>query len=137
MKYVMNQNQIANVNGFINLDSSESGSIYNGTYSKTPVNFYNNFDVYDQNVIPPFLTFEHTDGLNYINSEFCRFDDISKIFRIKILQGKCLLNSICEIFPFAGIVMLSLKYKIPALENPCKINFDMDLCVLKLITALD
>ena len=83
MKYVMNQNQIANVNGFINLDSSESGSIYNGTYSNTPINFYNNFDVYDQNVIPPFLTFEHTDGLNYINSEFCRFDDISKIFRIK------------------------------------------------------
>ena len=83
MKYVMNQYQTANVNGYINLDSSEIGSIYNGTYSNTPVNFYTNFDVYDQNVIPPFLTFEHTDGLNYINSEFCRFDDISKIFKIK------------------------------------------------------
>src|SRR5690606_10382942 len=30
-----------------------------------------------------FLTFEHTDGLNYINFEINRFDDISKIFGIR------------------------------------------------------
>lgn len=29
-----------------------------------------------------FLTFEHTDGLNYIHTEFSRFDDISKLFKI-------------------------------------------------------
>lgn len=29
-----------------------------------------------------FLTFEHTDGLNYIHTEISRFDDISKVFRI-------------------------------------------------------
>ena len=29
-----------------------------------------------------FLTFEHTDGLNYINTEFCRVDDISKWFNL-------------------------------------------------------
>ena len=30
-----------------------------------------------------FLKFEHTDGLNYINTEFSRVDDISKIFKIR------------------------------------------------------
>lgn len=30
-----------------------------------------------------FLTFEHTDGLNYINSEISRVDDISNLFKIK------------------------------------------------------
>lgn len=30
-----------------------------------------------------FLTFEHTDGLNYINFEINRFDDISKIFGMR------------------------------------------------------
>lgn len=30
-----------------------------------------------------FLTFEHTDGLNYINSEISRVDDISNLFKLK------------------------------------------------------
>jgi hypothetical protein len=30
-----------------------------------------------------FLQFEHTDGLNYVNTEFCRVDDISGLFKIK------------------------------------------------------
>jgi len=29
-----------------------------------------------------FLTYEHTDGLNYVNTEFSRHDDISAIFKI-------------------------------------------------------
>ena len=29
-----------------------------------------------------FLTFEHTDGLNFVNTEFNRVDDISKIFKL-------------------------------------------------------
>jgi hypothetical protein len=29
-----------------------------------------------------FLQFEHTDGLNYVNTEFSRHDDISSIFNI-------------------------------------------------------
>lgn len=82
MKYVFSQDQVANVTGYVNLPSSESGSIYNGTYANTPVNFYTNYDDYDQNLLPPFLTFEHTDGLNYINSEFCRVDDLTKLFSI-------------------------------------------------------
>jgi hypothetical protein len=82
MKYVLRQTQIANVTGNINLPSTDSGSVYNGVYNNTPVNFYTNFDENDSNPTPPFLTFEHTDGLNYINSEFCRVDDFSSVFNI-------------------------------------------------------
>jgi hypothetical protein len=85
MKYVMDQNQVANVTGYINLPSTEAGSVYNGNYNNTPVDFTDE----------TFLTFEHTDGLNYVNSEFCRVDDLSKIiymgnsdiFQINLLEG--------------------------------------------------
>jgi hypothetical protein len=30
-----------------------------------------------------FLMYEHTDGLNYINTEFSRHDDISSLFKIQ------------------------------------------------------
>lgn len=82
MKYVFSQDQVANVTGNINLPSSEAGSIYNGNYNNTPVNFLNNYDPDDLNATPPFLTFEHTDGLNYINTEFCRVDDVSRFIGI-------------------------------------------------------
>ncbi|MEM0576826.1 hypothetical protein [Flavobacterium polysaccharolyticum] len=72
MKYVMTQDQTANVTGTINLPASDPGSVFNGTYNKTPVNFTDE----------QFLTYEHTDGLNYINTEVSRHDDISKLFKI-------------------------------------------------------
>jgi hypothetical protein len=78
MKYVLQQNQVANVTGTINLPLTEDGSIYNGTYNNTPVDFLQGTGV---NGIP-FLTFEHTDGLNYVNTEFSRHDDISSLFKI-------------------------------------------------------
>ncbi len=34
------------------------------------------------NLTEKFLTFEHTDGLNYVNTEFSRHDDISSLFNI-------------------------------------------------------
>ena len=80
MKYVMRQDQIAKVTGNINLPSSEIGSMYNGVFNNTPVNFLTNYSDYDNG--SPFLTFEHTDGLNYINSEISRVDDFSKLFGI-------------------------------------------------------
>jgi hypothetical protein len=46
------------------------------------VNLFTNFDENDLGTLPPFLTFEHTDGLNYVNSELSRVDDISKFFKI-------------------------------------------------------
>ncbi|WP_282121754.1 hypothetical protein [Algibacter mikhailovii] len=71
MKYVMNNNKTKNIDGYINLPDTESGSIYNGTYNNEA------FFVSDD-----FLQFEHTDGLNYIYAEFSRYDDISKLFRL-------------------------------------------------------
>jgi len=66
MKYVMNQNQAVTINGF-----------------------YPNVGAYGE-VLPnnqvllteDFLTFEHTDGLNYINTEVARVDDISYLLNI-------------------------------------------------------
>ncbi len=82
MKYVMTQSQTALVNGYINLPLNETGSMFNGIYQNTPVNFGQNFTGFDDTTPPPFLTFEHTDGLNYINTEFSRVDDVSSLFKI-------------------------------------------------------
>ncbi len=71
MKYVMTQNQFARVNGFINLPASEEGSIFNGVYDNA------NTEMTDE-----FLQYEHTDGLNYVNTEFSRTDDISSFLKI-------------------------------------------------------
>nr|WP_294925091.1 hypothetical protein [uncultured Flavobacterium sp.] len=72
MKYVMTQNQIANVTGYINLPGDQAGSVHNNVYNNTPVDFADE----------TFLTYEHTDGLNYLNTEVSRFDDVSKWFRL-------------------------------------------------------
>lgn len=89
MKYVMSQAQIANVTGYINLPADQSGSIYNGVYDNTPVDMSQGNALeggYDKNIAQPngtaFLMYEHTDGLNYINTEVSRHDDISKLFRL-------------------------------------------------------
>ena len=67
MKYVMNQNQTAALQGFINLEANDPAAIHNGIYN-------GNAKVLTED----FLTFEHTDGLNYVNAEVARYDDISK-----------------------------------------------------------
>lgn len=72
MKYVFTQNQTANVSGYVNLPASEPGSNHNGIYNNTPVSFGDG----------TFLKFEHTNGLNYVNTEIARFDDISNLFKL-------------------------------------------------------
>ena len=67
MKYVMTQGQTVNITGTI-----AAGAPYDGVYNNTPIVINNDF-----------LMYEHTDGLNYVNTEFSRHDDISKIFKIK------------------------------------------------------
>lgn len=66
MKYVMDQDIAVN---------------YTGTYPNR-----NSFGeaIADNQVLltEQFLTFEHTDGLNYVHTEFSRHDDISKWFKI-------------------------------------------------------
>jgi len=67
MKYVMTQNQTANVTGII-----DGNPPFNGGYANTPTVLTEDF-----------LKFEHTDGLNYVYTEIARQDDISKWFGIK------------------------------------------------------
>ena len=71
MKYVLTQDQTVNMTGTINLPVTDSGSDYNGTYNNTSTV-----------VTEKFLMYEHTDGLNYVNTEFSRNDDISSLFKI-------------------------------------------------------
>lgn len=67
MKYVMYQNQNVAISG--NYPASYNGNqINDGILNLTDENF---------------LTFEHTDGLNFVHAEISRFDDFSKIFKIK------------------------------------------------------
>ena len=61
MKYVMVQDQTVRINGHIN----DIDSAYNGTYTNNEIK-----------LTPDFLTFEHTDGLNYANVGIRRFDNI-------------------------------------------------------------
>ena len=85
MKYVFTQNQTANVTGNINLPPTEPGQVYNGSYNNTPINFSDG----------TFLKFEHTNGLNYVNTEIARVDDLSYLinlpntdkFQINITEG--------------------------------------------------
>lgn len=66
MKYVMDQYKAVNLNGYYpNV----------GTFGEV----LPNNQVY---LTPEFLQYEHTDGLNYINSEFSRHDDVSQLFKI-------------------------------------------------------
>lgn len=63
MKYVMNADQNVKINGTIN-----TGSSFDKVYTNELIKLTENF-----------LTFEHTDGLNYINAEVKRFDDFSHL----------------------------------------------------------
>ena len=66
MKYVMRNNQTVPINGNIQL-----GGNYDGTYNDSEIL-----------ITEDFLLFEHTDGLNYVNAELARFDNINKWFGI-------------------------------------------------------
>ena len=68
MKYVMKNNQTVKMNGYI----SGSGTSHDGVYNNT-----------DKVLTEDFLTFEHTDGLNYVVAEGARIDDISRLFGIR------------------------------------------------------
>ena len=65
MKYVVNNDQFVNIDGEISL----ANNTYNGVYTGQEVQLTEDF-----------LRLEHTDGLNYINVQLYRFDDISRWF---------------------------------------------------------
>jgi hypothetical protein len=66
MKYVMYQNKAVDYKGFYPNQGSYGESLPNDQILLTK----------------EFLTFEHTDGLNYVNTEISRVDDISKWFSL-------------------------------------------------------
>lgn len=66
MKYVMYQDRAVDVTGSYPNAGSYGEQLPNGQVLLTE----------------KFLTFEHTDGLNYVNAEINRVDDISKLFGI-------------------------------------------------------
>ena len=69
MKYVMVQNQTVNISGAI----AQTETIYDKTYN-------------DEEIVlaKDFLIFEHTDGLNYLNVELRRFDNLFDFKKVKI-----------------------------------------------------
>ncbi len=70
MKYVMDQNQIVNFSGYY---PGQGDNTFGEMVPGHP----------DQVLLTEeFIQFEHTDGLNYINFEINRVDDISKLFGI-------------------------------------------------------
>lgn len=69
MKYVMEQNQKVKINGKINV----AGVKYDG--------IYNNNDIV---LTEDFLTFEHTDGLNYLNLAISRVDNLFDFNKLRI-----------------------------------------------------
>ncbi|MCD8408107.1 hypothetical protein LNI96_09255 [Tenacibaculum dicentrarchi] len=69
MKYVMIDDQSVKINGNIN----DGNAKYDGTYNNETINLAEDF-----------LRFEHTDGLNYVNVELKRFDDVSHWFGLNL-----------------------------------------------------
>jgi len=72
MKYVMIQSQNVEIAGVVGTSYPDYAGVYLPSGNHT-------IDMTDGT----FLKFEHTDGLNYINTEFSRVDDISKLFKIR------------------------------------------------------
>jgi hypothetical protein len=68
MKYVLLQDQVAQFNGFYPNP---------GSYDELIIGQPNSIKITEK-----FLRYEHTDGLNYVNTEFSRHDDISSLFKI-------------------------------------------------------
>ncbi len=92
MKYVVERPQNVNIDGYINFDGIEEGDAsYNGVYNNDTINLVDTIG-FDGN--PTFFAFEHTDGLNYINIEIARVDDLGEFLnlnpdkiQINLLEG--------------------------------------------------
>ena len=78
MKYVMVVNQASEITGKIN-----DGGNYDGTYDND-----------DFTISQDFLRLEHTDGLNYLNIEITRNDDVMKLFKVNVNPKIIQLNAL-------------------------------------------
>ena len=96
MKYVVVQHQFAKVTGTI-----RNGSEYDGNYNGEAVKLDYEF-----------LIFEHTDGLNYIDVEFTRNDDLLELLKIPHNYNKIQVNTMVGIgsgvvFPRSNVTLLN------------------------------
>jgi hypothetical protein len=78
MKYIMPNTQTVEITGSINDET-----VYDGTYNKDEIELTSNF-----------LFFEHSDGLNYLNAEITRNDDLLKLFKINVNPNKVQINTL-------------------------------------------
>jgi hypothetical protein len=78
MKYVMVSAQETEISGKI-----QDGTVYDGYYSN---------DAFEIN--KPFLEYEHTDGLNYLNFEITRNDDLAKTLKFNLNPNKIQINTL-------------------------------------------
>ena len=78
MKYVMVQNQRVNMNGSI-----DGYAPFDGTFTN-----------HNMELTEDFLTFEHTDGLNYVNVEIARMDDLGKLVGLQVDGDKVQFNTV-------------------------------------------
>lgn len=76
MKYVMYQDKRVKYSGYYPNQ---------GTYNEDPT-------ANELTLDKDFLMFEHTDGLNYVNTEFSRVDDITKLFSKTLNTDKLQIN---------------------------------------------
>lgn len=98
MKYVMVQGQTVKINGQINHESPFDG-------------IYTNQDI---KLIESLLTFEHTDGLNYINTELTRNDNLLELLNITHNPNKVELNTLLGagigiLYPKSNVMILNEK----------------------------
>ena len=92
MKYVMRQDQTVKITGNI----ENSGTEFDGIYD------HDNIVLTEE-----FLTFEHTDGLNYVNTEFRRHDEIFAWKKVKVeLNGGL---GVGVLFPKTNTKLLNKK----------------------------
>ena len=69
MKYVVRENQFVKITGHIN----NTGTVYDRSYSEENIQLKKGF-----------LLFEHTNGLNYINFDVRRIDEVFNFNKVKI-----------------------------------------------------
>jgi hypothetical protein len=93
MKYVMVNNQDAKISGYINNENS----VYQGEFNDELIN-----------VGTDFLSFEHTDGLNYINFEAHYFDNLYRFnekFSINYFGG----GGLGVLFPKSNVKLMGFE----------------------------
>jgi hypothetical protein len=97
MKYILDQNQIVNINGVI--DSSLSNS-YDGIYS-------------NQNISLPanFLRYEHSDGCNYVRLSFERNQKLIGLFDDRIEISGIAALGCGAMVPWTDVTWFGTRYK--------------------------